>query len=193
MNREKWLEEAIKALSKGVFGKHEVPNILVSVGFPSRRATSTKNRVIGECFNKVASDDKDTYHVFISPLIKDSVRVLDILAHEIIHTLLPLGTGHKAAFVKIMKEIGLVGKPTATEAGSELITNLDKIIKKLGEYPHIGLNASDLKLKKQKTRLQKVQCTVCECKVYTTLKWLESVGCPTCGCGGDMLWEMWEE
>jgi hypothetical protein len=187
MTREQWLNNAVRELQSTVFIDHEVPEILVSIGFPSRRATSNKNRVIGQCFNKEASQDKETYHIFITPLLNDGVEVLAVLTHEIIHALLPMGTGHKAPFVKIMKAIGLEGKPTATVPGKDLECFLTQLIaNSLGEFPHIGLNAKDMQLKKQTTRLLKVFCPVCGCLARMTMKWLLDPGPPVCGCGTDM-------
>lgn len=187
--REQWLEEAIVTLKNTIFKEHDVPDILVSVGFPSRRALSSKNRVIGQCFNKVASGDKSTYHIFIHPALASGIEVLEVLVHEIIHTLLPMKTGHKAPFVKIMKAIGLEGKPTATHAGEGLKVCLAQMVKvNLGEFPHIKLDAGS-QIKKQTTRMLKVMCPGCECIVRMTAKWLLEAGTPTCGCGTEMFWD----
>jgi len=188
MNREEWLEKAIELLDDGVLANYDVPKIQVAVGFPSHRAVATKNRVIGQCWNKRASDDGETFHILVSPLLKSGIEVLGVLVHEMGHAVLPFGVGHKAPFKRFMDEVGLVGKPTATTVGDELRSILESL--PLPDYPHVPLNAKGMELerKKQSTRMLKVMCMNdhCGCIVRMTQKWLDAAGEPTCGCGCEM-------
>jgi hypothetical protein len=87
MTREQWLETAIAELRVGVFSSHPLPNnIRVSCGFPSKGSRSSKSQRIGECWDKLASSD-DHYEIFISPVLADPLRVLDVLSHEICHVI----------------------------------------------------------------------------------------------------------
>jgi hypothetical protein len=106
--------------------------------------------------------------------------------HELIHAADDCQSQHKGDFRKAWKALGFVGKPTCSEAGSELAGALRKIAGELGAYPHKRLSPVDLK--KQSTRMLKVQCLdeACGCVVRMTRKWLDMVGAPTCACGSEM-------
>lgn len=181
--REEWLNLAMTKLQEQVFVAHKLPsNIRVSCGFPSARAFSARKQRIGECWSDKASGDK-TFEIFISPVLAKSVDVLDCLAHECIHALVGIEAGHKGPFKRVMKEIGLVGKPTATKAGDALKATLEAIVQDLGEYPHATLSHSSRK--KDGTRLIKISCGDCGYIARTTQKWVD-IGLPTCPCGNEM-------
>ena len=178
MTREEWLTRAVELMRDGMFKRcgETVPAVRVSVGFPG--GGSARKR-IGECWNPQASAD-GLSQVFINPVLSDGVRVLDVLAHELIHAIVP-AAGHKAPFKRIATAIGLTGPMRATEAGPELKAELDTLILNLGEYPHAALSLSDRK--KQTTRMVKMECPSCGfiCRASQTA--IEGSGLPTCGCG----------
>jgi hypothetical protein len=60
----------------------------------------------------------------------------------------------------------------------EVLKTLDK---KLGTYPHAALDPSE-GIKKQSTRLLKVECEACGYTVRVTRKWLDEAGSPLCPC-----------
>lgn len=184
INREEWLQRAVKELRRKVFAPAgiEVPDLAVSCGFPG--GGSARKR-IGECWATKASDGK-LAQVFISPVLDAPVHVLATLAHELIHVCDDCENGHKAPFVRMMKLVGLAGKPTSTHAGEELVDTLKDIADKLGPYPHSAINLSDANAKKQTTRMLKVQCPNDEYTVRTTRKWLDEMGTPSCPCGEKM-------
>lgn len=177
MTREQWLIQAIEELQDSVFAEHGavIPPVRVSVGFPGG---GHKRKAIGECWNPEAANDKIS-QIFISPVLSDSVRVLDVLAHEIIHAIYPKA-GHKGAFKQLATAIGLEGKMTATTAGPELTEKLKIISENLGDYPHAALNLGNRK--KQSTRLIKLECVECGYIARTTNKWIEQIGAPICPC-----------
>ena len=185
MTREQWLSDATdemrgwwEELGEGFGEAH------VSVGFPSTRSTSLRNRRIGECWDGEASAD-GTPHIFISPTLGQE-EALATLVHETIHAFLPRGTGHRAPFKRCMRLIGLEGKATATVAGEGLKVRLNALNEKLGTYPHAVLTPS-VGRKKQGTRLLKVECVPCEYIVRVTRKPLEAYGPPICpGCMTEM-------
>lgn len=184
-NREAWLNQATNELKNRVFAPHgfEVPSVRVSVGIPSLRARKSSQVRIGECWHPDATGDKVS-QIFISPELTDSVRVIDVLAHELIHAVHP-GKGHRKEFSQTMRKIGLEGIPTATVAGPELKHTIGTIISTLGEYPHAKL---DLSLrKKQDTRMLKVSCDLCGYIARVSGKWINSLGAPICpGCDTSM-------
>lgn len=196
--REEWLTEGIKALAP-IFSQvgETLPTVKVSVGWPGGRGK--KNSVIGQCWSPSVAKD-EVSHIFISPVLDDASRVLDVLAHELVHAINFAegdACGHKGRFAKIAKAIGLEGKMTATVAGEGLKDCLDKIAEDLGEFPHGALTTADGGAdgpKKQGTRMLKVVCAETEGEegytVRTTRKWLDAYGTPSCPCHGEPMIEV---
>lgn len=179
--REQWLQSAIGCLRPAVVkvGLNLPSTVHASVGFPSTRALSARKQRIGECWRAESSAD-GMPHVFISPLLSDSIRVLDVLVHELIHA---SGIhGHKADFKRPAISLGLTGKMTATVAGPELTECLNGLILRLGPYPHQVITALGRPTKKQTTRLLKAEC-ICGAIIRVTKKLCDDPGLPTCACG----------
>lgn len=189
--REAWLMAAIeelKPLLKQV-GAVVPEKVSVSVGFAAKNVRKT----LGVCFPTAATNG-GVSHLFVSPMIEDAVKVLEVLVHELIHASDDCKSGHNGHFAKCARAVGLEGKLTATHAGEDLRTVLADIAKELGAYPHTKLNLAG-NIKKQTTRLLKLVCSdeVCPLaddngNVYTirvTKKWIE-VGLPSCPCGATM-------
>lgn len=183
--REEWLEAAV-GLMKPRFKSagFSVPNIHVSVGWPSSRGVSAKRPALGECWDKSAAEDKIP-HVFISPRLDDVTGeqgVVSVLVHEVVHGAVGCKCGHKGAFKKCAVTVGLEGKMTSTYAGKELMEDIKDWAKKLGEFPHGRLNPGMKPTKKQTTRLVKCECEACGYIARTTNKWIEEWGPPICPC-----------
>jgi hypothetical protein len=164
---------------------YELPEVYISVGFPSKRATSTNNRCVGQCWH--GDDQKDGKgHLFLSPVL-DGPGALETLVHEHLHAFLPAGVGHGPAYKRAMDAVGLEGKPTATHAGPALQLRLRRLDEKLGGYPHDELLVGGGK-KKQTTRLLKVECAPCDYVARVTRKPLDAYGPPICpGCNEVMV------
>lgn len=192
INREAWLTAAAHCLERDFLkGQNKrLPKVRIACGFPSTRARSAGGR-IGECWSPDATKDQ-VAEIFISPKLDhplhmihgDGYGVLPTLLHEILHAVLPKGTGHKAPFAKLAKSVGLSGKPTSTyvEKG-DCMDTLAAIAEELGPYPHGGMDLSGGK--KQTTRLLKVMCPDCGYTIRVTAKWLDT-GVPVCPCGTEM-------
>lgn len=177
--RETWLAAAVKELQKTVFAKNKIPTAQrVACGWPSVGGLAKKTRRIGEAWSSVASGDKH-FEIFISPYLSDPIQVLATLAHECVHTTVGLECGHKGAFARVAKEIGLEGKMTATHAGEELKKKLQGIVKRIGKYPHATLDGMTNGKKKQSTRMVKAECGGCGYTVRASMKWI-LVAVPTC-------------
>lgn len=185
-NREAWLTEAGEAIGSLLADLgHEVPKYRVSVGWPSKGGTSTKKRVVGQCWVPEASED-GVAQIYISPVKDNPVDVLAILVHEVIHAIFPtLDKPHTGPFVETAKAVGLVKPWTATSPGDDLRASLEEIAERLGEYPHVKLTPL-VQIPVQSTRMLKVQCPVCEYTVRTTQKWLDA-GNPSCPDGDEMF------
>lgn len=184
--REAWLLAAIELFRPWFVEKGAaVPEkVYASCGW----ALGTR-KAIGQAF--YASHCADGSHaVFVSPIIADASRALDILLHELVHTALEPGVMHKAPFARLAGSLGLVKPWTATTASPELVERLKPILAKLGNYPHARLDGS--KRKKQGTRLLKADCATCGYTVRITAKWLDQSGLPHCPQHGEMKCDSWE-
>lgn len=186
--REEWLEAAVKLMTPSFEGNgYTVPPVRVSVGWPSVRGLSNKQKRIGECWDKSCAKDGKA-QVFISPILDDNPAaaqgVVDVLVHEVVHAVVGNECGHKGAFKKCALAVGLDGKMTATFAGPELAKLIEKWVAKLGKFPHAPLIPAQMKKqkKKQSTRMIKCECETCGYTVRTTRKWLEESGAPICPC-----------
>lgn len=131
----------------------------VSIGFPSRNATSTKNRAVGQCWNPDETAD-GSIHIFISPVVKETNEIAAILVHELCHAAVGTECGHKGDFITCMRAVGLTGKPTHTVAGDVLKLHLDTLIAAAGDFPHEPLVLTEkIPVKKGDTcRQKKVYC-----------------------------------
>jgi len=180
--REAWLLEAA-ALLRPLFAEAgaELPALRVSVGWPGGRGK--KATTIGQCWSKAAASD-EVAQLFISPVLEDAVQILATLVHELVHAVDDCQSGHRGAFAKLAKAVGLEGPMTATHAGEELKAALEEIVSSLGDFPHAAMLAGGASSgpKKQSTRMLKVECPADGYIVRTTAKWLE-LGVPTCPCG----------
>lgn len=182
--REDWLNRAVLELAP-LLAEHdaELPPVRVSVGFP--KGTRGKGaHAIGQCWTHMCSAD-GTHEVFISPELADPARVLDVLAHELIHAAVGIDAGHRKPFTRMARAIGLDGKPTATVAGPEFTAWAVAPLVALGAYPHAALTpGASSGPKKQGTRMLKLTCEGCTMVIRTTRKWLDDTGAPQCACGG---------
>lgn len=191
--REEWLHAGVKLLEEQVFNPngYKVPSkgLLVSVSFPSTGAFSSKNQRIGECWypqmHKTAngkSKENLVHSLFISPILTCPIRALDVLTHELVHTITGPDVGHRTPFKRIALSVGLTGKMSATTAGPELTKKLTKFTKILGEFPHIGVGKMMTTRRIQTCRQLKISCPKCGYIARTTQQWLD-IGLPTCVCG----------
>ena len=190
--REEWLELAVSHL-RPLFAEIDVklPDVRVSVGWPSKGGTRSKGKVIGQCWKSTTATD-GVCQLFISPILGgDPLQLLGVLAHELIHAADDCNSGHKGNFAKWAKALGLLGPMTATsvEEGSDLQHHLRIISDELGEYPHSPINYEELVLvggeKKQTTRMLKLEAECCGYIARTTQKWID-LGVPSCPCGNEM-------
>jgi hypothetical protein len=186
MNREEYLLEAVEQLRPDFIrvGAELPKRIRASCGWPSKGALAAKKKRVGECWSATCSGD-ETFELFISPALKDSIDVMAVLVHEACHAAVGVEAKHGSAFKKVAKALGLEGKMTETNAGDALKERLNTIVDIIGNYPHAELKHSNAP-KKQTTRLLKVACTSCECVVRMSRKCLDEAGLPTCGCGSSM-------
>jgi hypothetical protein len=165
MTREAWLLRAIDILGKEKFFPlgHKFNNIRVSVGFTSRK------KAIGQWWEPKSTADNHS-SIFIHPGRGDEVDILGILVHELCHDCLGAAEGHGRKFKKLATSLGLEGKMRATEVGKDLEKYLKTVSKRLGKFPHSALKQNASPVKKQTTRMVKMECETCGyiCRAATT-------------------------
>lgn len=187
--REQWLNAAVVRLGR-LFKEIDVelPEVRVSIGWPSKGGLATKGKVIGQCWStKVAKDGVS--QIFISPTLgEDLTQTMGVLVHELIHAWDDCKSAHKGAFAQKARAIGLEGKMTESNVSERLAEQLKPILDDLGEFPHSPLIASEMEKerKKQGTRMLKLHVPeCCGYTVRTTQKWIDE-GLPSCPHGTEM-------
>jgi len=201
-NRELWLLKAtyphlerlfkqrLAACNTSVLKDAKFPIVKISVGLPYGRGGK---KAIGQHWAPEASDDRKGT-IFISPTIDDAIEVLGVLVHELVHAVVGNEAKHGPAFRTVATAVGLEGKMTATVAGAELVKELKAIVERIGEYPHAKLNLAMHPIKKQTTRMIKMECPECEYIARASRKVILELGAAICpGCGNAMHAEIGEE
>lgn len=175
--REEWLINAAVRLSDIVQATGAAcPPVAVSIGFPHRRG-GLSNR-LGECWaGQVAADGRPA--IFISPVLGDPLRILDVLLHELIHAAVGVEHGHRGRFVTAARACGLEGRPTATVAGRELRVRLNTIFESLGALPHAALRPTIADASGVGSRLRLYECP-CKVKVRVASDHFDAT-CNECG------------
>jgi len=83
--------------------------------------------------------------------------------------------------------MGFEGKLTATFAGTELLERCAGWEKELGEYPHAKLDSLKRPVKKQTTRMVKMECKDCGYVARASRKHLEETGACICQCNKQVM------
>jgi len=153
--RQQWLELAVEALrARFAAVGYVIPmEIRFAIGWPKRATTCG---AVGECWATSASSDRHA-ELFVSPELTEGARILDVLAHELVHATVGTGVGHKKPFRDCALKIGLVGPMRATTAGTEFQAWAEALM-----------------------RLLKCECSRCGYTVRITRKWLTIAGPPIC-------------
>lgn len=184
LNREAWLQAAVQAVRPWFQGHNfTIPEVAVSVGWPSSGGLGTAKRTIGQCWYGEMTGN-NVPQLFISPLLdkpEEPMGVLPTLIHELVHVVAGSEAKHGPKFAKIATQLGLEGKPTSTHAGEELIERIKLIMPVLGPFPHSKI-VPNKDRKKQTTRMKKCECADCGYVARTVRKWIDLYGAPFCPC-----------
>jgi len=177
--RESWLNAAID-IFRTYFDKlgYTLPEkIRCAIAFTS---TGKRAKVAGECWHPPASADQH-FEIFIRADKAEPVEVLGELAHQLVHTLLPIEAKHGKDFRGIALRVGLEGKMRHALPGPVLTERLNAIAASLGPLPHAKLDflGSSDKPKKQTTRMLKAKCPKCEYVVRVAAVHIKD-GLPIC-------------
>jgi hypothetical protein len=165
-SRESWLRAATNELRSYFAGcGYPLPNkIRFSIGFPS---TGRKGNRVGECWHSSTSDDEH-FEIFIRADWAEPGQVLGVLAHELVHAVVPVDARHGKLYRAAALKIGLQGKMVHALPGILLQKRLDDLAASLGPLPHARLNierGADNRgpadrAKKQRARMLKAECEV---------------------------------
>lgn len=181
MNREAWLTE-LAAQVVPLFKGFVLKPYRVTCGWPCKGALTRRARRIGEC-HALESSKGGVHEIFVSPLIDTSAEVAGVVCHELAHVVAGIPAAHGSKFVTVCRSVGLTsGKPTSVMPGPVLAEQLQKIITKLGNYPHTALVPRASVVSKPATSTG-LACPACGCRISISLRWLDEAGAPTCACG----------
>lgn len=184
--RHQWLEQAVAELRPRFADRgYTVPdNVKCSIGFPKY---VRPQRCIGQCWYSSASSDQHV-EIFISPELGDAEqtsRIVGVAAHELVHSVVGPGVGHRKPFKQCAVAIGLKGPMPATTESDEFVAWVnDVVVPKIGPYP---AGKIIWQRKKQTTRLVKCECVTCQYPVRTTRIWIDNHGAPHCPTHGAMV------
>ena len=178
MTREEWLNVAARELKTRLFKRAgfnlDLKKVRMSCGYPT---TGEKGKRIGECHG---TQNNGNNEIFIHPKLSASVKVLGTLAHELVHAYDDCVNGHGPAFRKVAVAIGLEGKMTATTESEAFVAVAEKIIAKIGKYPHKEMKVMAGR-KKQTTRMIKVICPECNIYHVRMSRTMYMMAAPVCG------------
>lgn len=187
MNREQWLIQATELLEKLVLvPANEKTDRLVRAKIAVSVGNTTHKKALGECWKRSASEDNDTNQIFITAKINDSAQVLNVLLHELIHAYDDCESGHTGAFKHLALACGLTGKMTSTKPNDELSETFADIVDALGDIPHVKLDPKKSGIKKQNTRMLKIECLECGLVIRASKTQVERIAanhnaeCPCC-------------
>ena len=136
-NREQWLIN-VAVLMRPWFRSrgYEIPlRVRLGVG-----ALAANQNTLGVCYPYT---DRDGFrHITISPFIDEPVLVAAVVAHELIHAILPPEELHGPRFREAARALGFEGRLTQVLPGPELAARLEMIVRQVGPYPHRAILAA---------------------------------------------------
>lgn len=198
-SREEWLTLASSLiLDEIIRPRIEVRESLdVRVGMGFIPDTRTTGKTEGACLPSFRSE-AGFNELYISPLINDSLRCLEILAHELCHAVDDCKSNHGGLFAKAAHAIGLLRPLNETHASAELKNELASIFDLLGEIPHSKVTPAE---PKQRNRNVRVVCDDHKCgfKFNTSRTQIARIrnandgDLPCLVCGGCMVSDICEE
>jgi len=130
--------------------------VRVSCGWPVRGGLGAK-AVIGQCFPPTVCRD-GVPQIFVSPRIEESVQVLGVLLHELIHAAIGCKFEHGKVFSQAARQVGLAGPPMATVVGDRLRPVLERFVSVAGPYPHAAIQLQAKPKVGSRLRLYECQC-----------------------------------
>lgn len=128
--RKQWIADAVTPLRLDLESIAPVPpDLTLHVGFPTRFDGHIPRDCMGFCSHN------PSLQIFISATLTQPIKILAVLAHELIHASLGWGHAHDEVFEKAAREFGFVGELDAAKPGPDLRIQLLNISNTLGPYP----------------------------------------------------------
>ena len=128
-------------------------------------ANQNRGKAVGFCWNLKASPNSSVRRIEIDRETSDTLKVLEIVAHEVSHAVLPVEVMHKGEFVDAVFGVFKLGAiPTSTSVSMEFVELIESWLKKAGSYPYTEF--VDIR-KKQTTRMVKLYCPDVDCEGAT--------------------------
>jgi hypothetical protein len=153
----------------------------VACGWPIGSRAGARRGIAGQCFSRSASS-AGVSEIFISPKEHDAAAVLSILLHELVHAVDDCRDGHTGRFAAIARAVGFEAPLTEINMTDALQADLADLATLLPAYPHAALDLTGIK--KQSTRMIKVECSGCGFLFRTSRKHIEALDgdscCPAC-------------
>lgn len=192
--REGWLKAAAELITDEVITPAlDMPPPPYRVSMKEPDARQTRHVVLGTCWARCGSADGHN-EIFITASMgeTDSVRLLDVLVHELLHAYDDLRSGHGPAFASMCRKVGLEPSKTdraqasytATVAGPELQQYLQELVDGvIGPIPHAALNPLQAGKPRQRNRQLLAECIPCGFKFRASRSALQSMTnrvCPAC-------------
>jgi hypothetical protein len=182
--REEWLTQ-LSQMVLPVFKSWNMAPFRVTCGWPCKGGIARRRKVVGEC-HALESSKGGVHEIFISPALDQPLEVAGTVCHEMAHVAAGIKAGHGSGYRKVCKSVDLTkGSPTNASPGPVLTDRLQRIVESLGDYPHMALVPVVKPVRRPKTAVT-LACLNCGCRVRISIKWLDQVGSPMCGCGGSM-------
>ena len=172
---EDWLKHAIEALRPHfAMAGYEIPEVRATVGWTS---AGMHGRRIGECWSTRSSSD-GVNAIFINTSLVNSMHILDVLAHELVHAVDDCQHKHGREFVRIAKAVGLQGPPWRSASSDvPLLEVLHGIAMKLGHHPYGVIQPRVSSFREMNSG--RVVCPECGFTCRTLAGW-KSAGHPLC-------------
>jgi hypothetical protein len=128
-------------------------------------ANNNRGTAVGLCWVLGASANGSVRRIEIDRETSDTLKALEIVAHEVSHAILPEDTGHKGEFVDAVFGLFKLGAiPTSTSVTLEFTELIKSWLEKAGSYPYVKFVDNR---KKQTTRQIKFFCADVWCSGAT--------------------------
>jgi hypothetical protein len=165
--REQWLNECAELIWLDILE----PKI-GSVKPPFRLSVAPlKSRALGQCHKREQSEDGKN-EIFITAHCSDSLEILSVLTHELLHAVDNNEHGHKGIWAKNARAVGFLPPLTENHPSPELLEQLKEYPQILGEIPHAALH---VKPKSKGRNNNKLKCDACGFQANLSAKWVEKI------------------
>ena len=135
--RQWWLQNAVLFLADYMARRSVyVGAVRVSESWLLREGLEMRQDVNVQCILPRLHSDGAS-EVFISPQIVESIEVLELLLHQLIHIAVGILYEHSKKFAQVARHVGLEVTPTSIISGSALRSVFQQYIEKVGSCPHM--------------------------------------------------------